>query len=158
LRRVFLAAVLLIASESALAESANERELRELRQKIESVKKDLAAAEGPHAEATDELRTSESAISEANRRLLELADERDRVRAELARIRSAARVLRAELDVRRRGLGWLLYARYTIGERGAMQVLLSGEDPREIARGLVYHSYLARKPPSLNVCARISND
>ena len=140
----FLGTALLVAFNSALPESAKDRELRELRERIESLKKELAAAEGPYAEAADELRESESAISEANRRLLELTDERDGVRSELAQINSAVAALRAELAVRRLALGRLLYARYTVGERGPLQVLLSGEDPQQIARGLVYQTYLSR--------------
>jgi septal ring factor EnvC (AmiA/AmiB activator) len=140
----FLGTVLLLAFSHALPESAKERDLRELRERIETLKKDLAAAEGPHAEAADELRESESAISEANKRLLELADERDRVRSELVEANSAASALHDELAVRQRALGRMLYARYTAGERGPVQVLLSGEDPREIARALVYQTYVSR--------------
>ena len=77
----------LAAAGSVAAQAPREEDLRELRTRIDRLKQELAASEGARAEAADELRESETAISEANRRLADLALERERVRGEAARRR-----------------------------------------------------------------------
>jgi septal ring factor EnvC (AmiA/AmiB activator) len=139
---VLLAA--LAAAGSVTAQAPREDELRELRTRIDRLQQELAASEGARTEAADELRESETAISEANRRLAELALERERVRGEAARIAADSARLRADLDRRQATLGQVLYARYTQGERSLPRTLLSGDDPHAIGRRLVYESHLAR--------------
>jgi len=134
----------LVAAAGAVAQSPGGESLRELRARIDRLQQELAESEGARAEAADELRASETAISEANRRLAELATERERLRTETARLATAAATLRRDLETRRRTLAQLLYLRYTEGERGLARTLLSGDDPQAIARRLAYESHLAR--------------
>lgn len=138
-----LALAALVVAAAAAAQPPREEDLRELRERIDRLQQELAASEGARAEAADELRASETAISEANRRLAELAVERDRVRAEAAKIAVAAAALRSDLEARRQTLARVLYVRYTEGERGLARTLASGDDPQAIARRLVYESHLA---------------
>ena len=145
--RIALAA--LAAAGSVAAQQPREEDLRELRTRIDRLKQELAASEGARAEAADELAESETAISEANRRLAELARERERIRAAAARIATLSAELRADLDRRQTTLARVLYARYTHGERSLARTLLSGDDPQAIARQLVYESHLARAQGAL---------
>jgi murein hydrolase activator len=142
--RLALAALALAASGSVASQTPREEDLRELRARIDRLKQELAASEGARAEAADELRESESTISEANRRLTELLLERLRVRTDAAKIAAESARLRAELERGQAALGRLLYARYTRGERSLPRTLLSGDDPHAIARQVVYESHLAR--------------
>ena len=151
LARLTLAA--LAAAGSVAAQQPREEDLRELRARIDRLNEELAASEGARAEAADELRESETAISEANRRLAELALERERVRGEAARIAADVARLRADLDRRQATLGQVLYARYAQGERSFPRTLLSG-DPHAIGRRLVYESHLARAQGDLISRAR----
>jgi septal ring factor EnvC (AmiA/AmiB activator) len=57
-------------------------ELKDLQGRIQSLQKDIAKAEGSRADAAEELRETEQAISDANR-LRELGGERTAVRATL---------------------------------------------------------------------------
>ncbi|HTO50449.1 MAG TPA: peptidoglycan DD-metalloendopeptidase family protein [Burkholderiales bacterium] len=139
-----LALAALAATGSVAAQAPREDDLRELRARIDRLKQELAAAEGARTEAADELRGSETAISEANRRLAELTLERGRVRADSAKIAAESAALRADLERRQGTLAGMLYARYTLGERSLPRTLLSGDDPHAIARQLVYERYLAR--------------
>ena len=134
----------LAAAGSVAAQAPREEDLRELRTRIDRLKQELAASEGARAEAADELRESETAISEANRRLAELALERERIRTAAGRIATLSAELRADLDRRQAALGRVLYARYTQGERSLPRTLLSGDDPHAIGRRLVYEGHLAR--------------
>jgi septal ring factor EnvC (AmiA/AmiB activator) len=145
-------AVLRLAGE-ALAQPRDE-ELRELRVRIDALKKELAATEGARVEAADALRDSESAISEANRVLRELGAQRTRLKGELARLGGESRTLKAQLDTRQVQLGGALRTRYIEGNHGYLRLVLSGDDPQRIARGLVYQTYLARAQADLVQQAR----
>jgi septal ring factor EnvC (AmiA/AmiB activator) len=124
-------------------------ELRELRGRIEALKKELAAAEGARAEAADALRASETAISEANRALREIGAERDGVGKDLGRLGAESRALKAKLEARQSQLAHALRARYIAGEGGYLRLVLSGDDPQRVARALVYQTYLARAQADL---------
>jgi septal ring factor EnvC (AmiA/AmiB activator) len=147
--RLALAALAFAASGSVAAQTHREEDLRELRARIERLKQELAASEGAQAEAADELRESETAISEANRRLAELALEREHARTDAAKIAAESARLRAELERREAALGHLLYVRHTRGERSLPRTLLSGDDPHAIARQVVYERHLARAQGAL---------
>ncbi len=146
---LLLAAALAASGSGFAAPQPKPEELRELRQRIEQLKRELDAAEGTRAQAVDRLRESETAISDANRRLHELAGERNRLRAELEQINAETRTLRADLAGRERELARLLQARYAEGERGFLRALASGDDPHEIARDLVYQTYISRAQAQL---------
>jgi septal ring factor EnvC (AmiA/AmiB activator) len=145
-----VAAGLIVAALSApAAAQPRDDELRELRGRIEALKKELAAAEGARAEAADALRESETAISEANRALRELGAERDGLGRELGRLAAESRALKAKLEARQGQLGRALQARYVEGEGGYLRLVLSGDDPQRVARALVYQTYLARAQAEL---------
>lgn len=151
-RQLVLAA--LIAAGTASAQPPRDAELRELRGRIEQLTKELAASEGARVAAVDALRDSETAISEANRRLRELARDRDRARRELDRLGGEARKARTDLEGRRAQLERLLRAQYVQGERGVLRVLLSGDDPHGTARRLVYTTYVSRAQTEIIRAAR----
>jgi septal ring factor EnvC (AmiA/AmiB activator) len=139
-----LVAIVVVALPGPAPAQPKDEELRALRGRIEALRKELAASEGARVDAADALRDSESAISEANRTLRELGAERDRLGGELARLGGESRALKGQLDARQEQLGRALRARYIVGGDGYLRLVLSGDDPQRIARGLVYQSYLAR--------------
>ncbi len=149
LAAVALVAFVVVALSGPAPAQGKDEELRALRGRIEALKKELAATEGARAEAADALRDSESAISEANRTLRELGAERDRLAGELVRLSGESRALKAELDARQAQLGRALQVRYIHGGDGYLRLVLTGDDPQRIARGLVYQTYLARAQADL---------
>ena len=138
--------LLLLASHDAAPAGASprEKELRELRGRIEALQKGLAEAEELKTEAVDALRESERAISETNRALRELGtqsrelDERLRELGEEARQREAALKSQQELLAR------LLHQQYLGGHAEPLRLLLNREDPNVIARRLHYFGYISR--------------
>jgi septal ring factor EnvC (AmiA/AmiB activator) len=77
--RFFLISILLtISLHSTIIIAANKTEkpkenLNNIRERIESLTKELGKTKEAHADATDALKESEKAISESNRKLFELA-------------------------------------------------------------------------------------
>ena len=138
-------AIGLFAWHAAVALPAAEKaDLEALRTRIDRLRGELAGAEETRAEARDQLRESERAISEANRTLRGLAAKREDARGELRRLSEQQRVIEAEITARREPLGRMLAAGYLHGEPGALQVLLSGEDPNRAARELHYTRYISQ--------------
>ena len=107
----------------------------ELRERIQSLQRDLAKSEESHASAADQLKATESAISAANRRLRELGESRAAIEAQIADLDGQGRRLDEESGRQRTQLARLLHRQYTRGETDsdALRQLLAGRDPNQIA-------------------------
>jgi len=119
-------------------------ELKELRGRIGVLQKQLAESEETKAEAGDALRESERAVSETNRKLYQLAEQRQQVNAALAKLRSRARTVESDITAEQNTLSKLLYQQYVNGPSDAIKLVLNREDPNEIARQLHYLGYVSR--------------
>jgi len=129
---------------AAPAQAAPKEELEELRGRIGELQKQLADSEESKAEAGDALRESERAVSETNRKLYQLAEQRRQVNAALTKLRSRARTVEADIAAEQATLSNLLYQQYVTGQSDAVKLVLNREDPNEIARQLHYLGYVSR--------------
>lgn len=142
-----LSAVLLVlplTSPAAEPAGAKEKELRELRGRIEALQKSLAEAEDSKSEAADALRESERAISETNRALRELGEQTREINQRVTEIGAQAAEREAALKAQQTLLGRLLYQQYLGGQAEPLKLLLNREDPHSIARRLHYFGYVSR--------------
>lgn len=147
MKPLFAALVLLqLASPPAQAAGAGakEKELTELRGRIEALQKSLAEAEESRSEAADALRESERAISETNRALRELGEQSREINRRLAEIGAESRRGEKQLESQQALLARLLYQQYLGGQSEPLRLLLNREDPNEIARRLHYFGYVSR--------------
>lgn len=139
------AALLLSAAGAAGAASApTQEELRDLRARISAMQKKLAAAEETKSEASDALRQSELAISTANRELRELGRQARDAGARLAALRKSSRQTGDAVREQQQLLGRMLRQQYLQGQPEALRLVLSREDPNDIARQLHYLAQVAR--------------
>ena len=131
------------ATPAKTQEEAREQQ-RELRERISALQKKLAAAEEIKTEASDALRESEQAISEANRELRQLNRQSRESNTKLGELRKSSQdtgnALRAQQDL----LGRMLRQQYLQGQSAALRLVLSREDPNEMARQLHYLAHIAR--------------
>ena len=137
-----LLALALIGAQPACA--ADKGDLDALRGRIETLKKDLSGAEEDRSEASDELRASERGVSEANRKLRDIAAQHRAARGDLARLGEQSRMLKAAVTAQQGELGQLLAMRHASGQQDYLRLLLSGRDPNQTARELYYYSYISR--------------
>lgn len=147
LARIALLPVVLLASSTTLAAATTARateELRELRGKIEALQKQLADAEESKTEATDALKASERAISDANRTLRELGQQSGAVNQRLAELRAETHRGEESLQSQQALLARLLYQQYLGGRTEPLRLLLNREDPNLIARQMYYFGYISR--------------
>jgi len=118
-------------------------DLKELREKIEGLRKDLAANEGKRTHASDQLRSSEREISKLQRELHHLAVERKALQSDLNRLNRQSETLGKTLVQQQSRLEALIYRQYLRGAPDTLQLLLNGDDPNQLARDLHYLAAIA---------------
>ena len=141
---VLLLLVLASPGAEAAAADAKEKELRELRGRIEALQKSLAATEETRSEAADSLRESERAISDTNRELRELGAQSREINRRLAGLAAESRKSEEALKAQQDSLARLLYQHYLGGESEPLKLLLNRENPNDTARRLHYFGYISR--------------
>ena len=119
-------------------------DLKELREKIDSLQKDISSAEGSKAEVADQLKDSERSISHLQRELRELGEQKGELQGTLRELGQQSRSLEGQLATQQAQLENLLYRQYLRGSPESLQLLLNGDDPSQIARDLYYIGAVAR--------------
>lgn len=123
--------------------SSKKEDLDDLRQRLEQLKKELAAGESARDEAADQLRGHEKSISDLQRELHELARSRqshlDR-QQELGRQTEQAE---RRLSQQQGHLDRLLIQQYMTGSPGPLHLLLSGQSPNQTTRDVTYLGLIA---------------
>lgn len=139
-------ALLLPLTGMAAGDEVGERraDLRELRERIEQLKREVAADESSRAEAADQLRDSDRAISDMQRELGDLTAQHDELRGVLRDLGRQTRNIEAEIGAQRSRLEQLLVRQYLDGTPDSLRLALSGQDPNQIARDLYYLRIIAR--------------
>lgn len=145
-RRVLaLLVVVACAAGAALAAPKDsERQLRELRSRIEKLQARLGAAEESRGAAAGALRKSAKAMSEAHRALFDLQQRGRALEAELASI--TARETEAQAGAARQQAlaAKLLRMQYEQGVPDRLRLVLEGRNPDDVARHLEYYAYVQR--------------
>lgn len=136
-------------SATAAGIENRKEELQDLKARIDALQRELSAAETHRATAADQLREAESAISNVNRRLHELAAEGVALRAELAELDAQGQRLDRQGAAQQRQLAQLLNRQFSGGDADALQLLLAGEDPNQAARDRYFLGLLSRAKADL---------
>ena len=123
--------------------AARQADLGELRNRIETLRKELGSSEGSRAQAADKLRTSEQEISRLQRELHELSSQRGELQKRLQNLESQSGELGKTLEQQQAQLEKLLYRQYLRGAPDGLQLMLSGSNPNQMARDLHYLSAVA---------------
>jgi len=143
-----LAAALIVAVSVGAAApkkpAASEAELRELRARIQKLQADLASAEGTRGEVSEQLRARSQAVSEAQRRLFDLGEERRALEGELAAIESRERALKSGVGEQQELAARLLRLQYAQGAPDRLRLILEGRDAAAAARHVAYYDYIQR--------------
>jgi murein hydrolase activator len=119
-------------------------QLKELRGRIDSLQKQLTESEESKSEAADALRETERAISDANRRLFELAGQQRDVKSTLARLEAQKSRVLDGAEAQQGLLAKLLYHQYLSGQPDPLRLVFNRQDSNEIARQMHYLSYISR--------------
>ncbi len=133
------------AAWAAKSEPEKPREaLDVIHQRLESLKKELGSSQEAHAEAADALKKSEKAISDANRKLVDLKQQQQESSQTLQALRREKTAHEAELKQQQSLLNQQFYQQYLHGKPNQAQVLLQQQDPNAATRQLHYFGYVSR--------------
>ncbi|MDR0234068.1 MAG: peptidoglycan DD-metalloendopeptidase family protein [Zoogloeaceae bacterium] len=160
MRRFFLAALLclfmpagfvvpLLHAQSAAEIERQKNDLRELRERLGSLRRELSASEESRADVTTQLKQSEEQISTAQRQLNSLRKEQQRLQGALRDMKRESVTLEEARNQQQQQLERLLYRQYTQGSHSALEMLLNGDDPNLMSRDLYYLRVIARARAAL---------
>lgn len=124
--------------ETRAERSRQEAALSELRERVESLRRELAESGDKKADAADALRESERAISDAGRALNDLATRQTALQQQLQGRRAELSALAREQASHREALARLLVEQHRRRQQEPLQMLLLGGGPYEVRRQLVY--------------------
>jgi len=142
-------AAFLATTALAAGVDAKKDQLQDLKGRIETLRREMAAAEESRTYAADQLRETESAISNTNRRLHELGIERAEVKAELVDLDTQNQRLDRQTGTQQNQLARLLNRQFVGGDADALKLLLSGHDPNQSARDRYFLTRLSRAKADL---------
>ena len=131
-----------VPSKAEVAEK--QTDLKELRGQIESLRKEMTAAEGKRASAADQLKEMEREISVTQRDLHNLSAQRSKLQTTLKDLGRQAQELEERLGQLHAQLENLVYRQYLQGNPDALRLLLNGENPNQLARDLYYLGAIGR--------------
>jgi septal ring factor EnvC (AmiA/AmiB activator) len=142
------------ASAAKVTERTRQKQIAEseraaLREKLAALKRDINRTEAAKDHAAEELAQSETAISEANRSLHELAKEQRDATAKLTRLSRKQDELTKAVDAQQDQLSKLLKEQYVTGNEDRTKLLLSGDNPNRISRDLQYMAYVSQAQAKL---------
>lgn len=134
----------LVAAMAAAASAAPKQDLDAVRGRLETLQNELRESEQTKANVADQVRASEKAIGEANRRLRQLERQRDALRTQLQDLADRSERARSEIARQQTEIGRMLRAQYVSGRSEPLRVVLDREDPNRKARDLRYLTYISR--------------
>ena len=133
------------ASFAAKKIDVAKEDLSDLHEKIEALKKELDSNQEAHKDATDALKDSETAISSANKKLLDINQKQKKNKNTLNSLKKQSLNLNENLNQQQQQLGNLLRQQYMHGGQSYSQLILQNKNPSEIARDVKYFSYVAKE-------------
>lgn len=143
-RIIFRTLILALACLITHAHAAPKPELQELRGRIDSLKKSLDSTEDAKADAADELKASEQAISGISSTLRDLVRQQQAAQSTLNTLEQEKTSVDKRISAEQIMLGRLFYQQYRTGQQDQFKILLNQENPSQAARQLRYYTYLAR--------------
>lgn len=120
------------------------RELNDVHERLESLKKELNSSQEAHKDAADALKESEKAISEANKKLYEINQRQQENKKILDKLQADSASTNQTLAQHQILLSGQLYQQYVYGQQSYLRMILQSEKPSQIARDVQYFSYIAK--------------
>ncbi len=121
----------------------NQENLRILRERIQSLQKDLTDKETIKQNTSDILQKTERAINALNRKLANLSVNERQATDDFKQLQAQYQQIENEIHKGRNQLDELLYRQYLNGHQDFSQLMLKQQDPHQIARDIYYYKQLS---------------
>jgi len=133
--------LLLFYPSSALAE--NQDNLDTLRDRIQILQKGIISKEKEKQDAANALQETERAISTINRKQTQLLEEKHRADHKFEQFKTQYQQLKVDIALEQNQLDKLLYQQYINGQQDHLRLLLSQQNPNQLARDMYYYKHLS---------------
>lgn len=121
----------------------NQENLRILRERIQSLQKDLTDKETIKQNTSDILQKTERVINALNRKLANLSVNERQATDDFKQLQAQYQQIENEIHKGRNQLDELLYRQYLNGHQDFSQLMLKQQDPHQIARDIYYYKQLS---------------
>ncbi len=141
--KIGLLAFLLLAQPlAANDEAATQKQLKQLRERIQAVEARLAKSRARESSVSAELGQVERKLGALRQQLRKVDQQLTTQTRRLDQLRGEERQQNQELQRQRQHLYEQVRAAYILGRQEQFKLLLSQEDPHAVGRSLVYYQYL----------------
>lgn len=138
---VFLPSVLYAIPQ---ANRDSQKQLQELRTRIDALQKDLVDKKSSKAKAADALRESERSINDLHAKLAKLAQQQKNAQEKLNQLQNSSALLQDDINNRQKQLGKLIYHQHLAKYGNYLPLLLKQQNPDKATRNFYYYSYIAQ--------------
>ncbi len=128
---------------------AEKKRLNEVRERIDKLKQNLSKSEESRTEVADQLKTSEKAISEVNRNLVQLGQEQQKISAALSDTQKRIQAARVDVAKQQDLLDRMIRHQYMHGNTDQLRLVLDGQDMSVVERHLQYGGYISKNRATL---------
>lgn len=132
-------------TKSAKEKSSLQKEQRDIKGQISTIKKDISQKEKRVDNANSALRESEKAISSSNRTLKELGEKKTAVENQLSDLKREADIVSMHVNEAEDLVSVISQAQFANSRRHPWQAAISGKNPNDITRMSAILSYMARE-------------
>ncbi len=136
-----LAVLLLLAIPVPADAEKTDEELRQLRNRIESLQKNLEQTREERDTARDALRPIDRRINRQVRQLRKTQSELQKANQQLVQLNSNRQSTRSRLNSQRTELGTHARAAYAMGSQDYLKLLLNQQNPAAFSRMMAYYRY-----------------
>jgi len=123
--------------------SNNQENLKLLRERIQSLQKDLASKEALKQDTADALQETERATSSITHRLRKLIANDRQANEEYKQLQTQHSQIRDKIETEQNQLEKLLYQQYVGGRQDYLRLVLNQQNPNQIARDIYYYQQLS---------------
>ena len=122
----------------------NQKQLHDLRSRIDILQKNLTDKKSSKAQAADALRDSERLISDLHNKLMQIADQQKNVQKKRNRLQHESAQLKNETNTKQTQLGKLIYYQHLTKHSEHLQLLFKQQDLDKMTRNFYYYQYIAQ--------------
>ena len=123
--------------------SDNQENLKTLRERIQSLQKDLTSKETIKQSTSNALQETERAISTINKKLTKLIENDRQANEDFKQLQTQYKQIKNEIEIEQNQLEKLFYQQYLGGQQDYLRLVLNQQDPNQIARDIHYYRQLS---------------
>jgi murein hydrolase activator len=132
------------AASPAAAPEVKEAELKQIRGRIESIRRSIHAEAERRDALSTQVRKADVAIQTARERLAAIRDRRVATEKRLRELKAEQSLTERRIDAEREALTGELQVAYINGRQEQLKLLLNQGDPAQLSRMMAYYGYLSR--------------